>query len=152
MAKLRRPQVREWHESLATAGLSKASVNRTQIALNAALNLAVTRMQASIEKASAWREVKPFKGAANRRDLFLDLAQRRALLAATNSALRNILSGAMFTGHRAGEMVGALCRQFDVRTSIREGPLDPRPNQGQSSAISTFGQTRNCDGVGKARR
>ena len=118
LAKVRSTQFREWRETLVTSGLSKASVNRTQIALNAALNMAVTRKLVSIEKASAWRDVKPFKGAANRRDLFLDLAQRRALLGVTSGALRNLLSAVMFTGCRAGELVGALCKQFDVRTSI----------------------------------
>ncbi len=118
LAKLRSTQVREWRESLVVAGLSKASVNRTQIALNAALNLAVARKVVSVEKASAWRDVKPFKGAAKRRDLFLDLAQRRALLAVTGGGLRNLLLAAMYTGCRAGELVGALCRQFDARTSV----------------------------------
>ena len=149
LAKLRNASVREWCELLVTSGLSKANVNRTQIALNAALNMAVTRKLVSIEKASAWRDVKPFKGAANRRDLFLDLAQRRALLAAVSGALRNLLSAAMFTGCRAGELVGALCKQFDVRTSILTvtGKTGPRPVVLSANAAGFFAAQTNSRGA-----
>jgi hypothetical protein len=49
-------------------------------------------------------DVKPYKNAGKRRDLYLDLEQRRALLAASHGALRDLLEAAMLTGARAGEL------------------------------------------------
>jgi integrase len=84
--------------------------------LRAALNLAVTHRQVPATAAQEWRDVKPHKGAGKRRDLYLDLAQRRALLAACEGAIRDLIEAAMLTGGRAGELVNATRSQFDART------------------------------------
>src|SRR5262249_16856086 len=97
-------------------GLSKASANRTLTALKAALNLAVRQRHASPALARECADVAPLKGAAKRRDLFLDVAQRRSLLANCSGALRDLLEAAMHTGCRAGEMTKARRSAFDART------------------------------------
>lgn len=112
--RIRTPDIRRWRDGL---GLSKASSNRTVTAVKAALNLAVSNRQVTAEHRVEWGDVKPYKDATRRRSLFLDVAQRRALLsAATDHAFRDLLTAAMLTGARAGELVSAKVSDFDART------------------------------------
>lgn len=131
LAKLRTPRLKEWRDSL---GLGKASANRTLTALKAALNLAVTHRRVHSGAQREWIDVKPYKSAGRRRDLFLDLKQRRALLEAGQGAIHDLMEAAALTGSRAGELVNALRSQFDARTGImtfigktgrRDVPLSP---------------------------
>ena len=140
LKRLRSSHIREWRQSLVDAGLCKASVNRTQISLCAALNLAVTHKMIGIDESSAWRDVKPFKGVSKRRDLFLDLSQRRALLAASKGALHQLISAVMLTGARAGELVSARAKQFDARTQTITvtGKTGTRPIVLSEAAVQFF--------------
>lgn len=114
LSKVRTNHILAWRDSLP---LAKPSANRTLTALKAALNLAVRRRRVSANAAREWGDVKAFRAAGKRRDLFLDLKQRRALLAAAGEGgLRNLLEAAMLTGARAGELVSATRSQFDART------------------------------------
>ncbi len=131
LAKLRTPRVKAWRDGL---GLSKASANRTRTALVAALNLAVTHRRVHPAAAREWQDVKPHKAATRRRDLFLDLKQRRSLLAAAQGAVRDLMEAVALTGARAGELVNAKRSQFDARTGMmifigktgrRDVPLSP---------------------------
>lgn len=110
----------KWRNEQVRSGLSKASVNRNLVSLKAALNLAVSSRKVASERAIEWREAKPYgaKEVANRRDLFLDRDQRRALLAATEGGLRDLVEAAMHTGARPGELVSALRSQYDGRTGM----------------------------------
>jgi integrase len=137
LAKLRTPHLKAWRDGLA---LSKASANRTLTALKAALNLAVTHRQVSPAAAQEWRDVKPYKDASKRRDLYLDLRQRKALLSKAPGAIRDLIEAALLTGARAGELVSATRGQFDERTGsmtfrgktgTRTVPLSP-------AAVSLF--------------
>jgi integrase len=101
---------------LLAAGLSKASANRTLSALKAALNLAVRNRAVSPAVSQEWAEVQPLKGAAKRRELFLDIAQRRALLASAEGGVKDLMEGAAMTGCRAGELTSARRSAFDART------------------------------------
>ena len=116
LTKLRRRQVEHWRDALLTAGLSRASANRTLTTLKAALNLAVTDRYVSPDRAIEWRDVRALDGANRRRDLFLDLHQRRALVAAASGGVRDLIEAATLTGARAGELVNARRSQFDGRT------------------------------------
>lgn len=121
LAKVTQKRIEEWRDALATGdkdrkGLSPASLNRTLTALKAALNYAVARRYVSAERAIEWGLVKPFK-VDNRRDLFLDLAQRRALLQHATGGVRDLIEAVMLTGSRAGELTGAKRAQFDARTA-----------------------------------
>ncbi len=114
LSKVRTNHILAWRDSLP---LAKPSANRTLTTLKAALNLAVRRRRVSAIAAREWDDARPFRAAGKRRDLFLDLKQRRALLAAAgDGALRDLLEAAMLTGARAGELVNATRVQFDVRT------------------------------------
>jgi integrase len=116
LSKIRAAHVKEWRSGLLEAGASKASANRNTAALKAALNLAVKARLVSMEKAREWSEVKRLKDAGKRRDLFLDLHQRRRLRDACEGSVRNLVEAAMLTGCRAGELTKALRSAFDDRT------------------------------------
>ena len=114
LSKVRTNHILAWRDGLP---LAKPSANRTLTALKAALNLAVRRRRVSAIAAQEWGDVKPFRAAGKRRDLILDLRQRRAMLAAVGEgALRDLLEAAMLTGARAGELVNATRSQFNART------------------------------------
>ena len=138
LGKLTQKRIEAWRDELAEPdedgkALSKASLNRTLTALKAALNYAVGRRYVSADRVIEWALVKPYK-ADNRRDLFLDLGQRRALLAHAQGGVRDLIEGVMLTGSRVGELTHATRRQFDHRTrsmtlagktGIRTVPLSP---------------------------
>jgi integrase len=122
LAKLRTAHIKSWRDGL---GLAPGASKRTLTALKGALNLAVRERNVVATQAQEWREVKPLPGGNKRRDLFLDLDQRRALLAAASAeefqqqhgkALRDLIEAATLTGARAGELVKARRSQFDART------------------------------------
>jgi integrase len=113
LAKLRAAKVREWRDKLK---LGPAAANRTLTALKAALNLAVRERHVSGSVAIEWKDVKPLPGGNKRRDLYLHLPQRRALLKAAKGAIRDLIEGVILTGSRAGELVNATVSQFDART------------------------------------
>lgn len=117
LAKIRGARLRDWHLDLTAKGLSKASANRTLTALKAALNLAIRDRRVSGEIAQELADVVPLKGASKRRDLFLDVAQRRALLVAAQGGVRDLMEAAMCTGCRAGELTSARRSAFDARTA-----------------------------------
>lgn len=114
LAKLRVTHVREWRDGL---GLKAAASNRTLVAVKAALNLAVRERDVAGTRAQEWRDVKPLPGANKRRELYLDLKQRRALLKAAKGAVHDLIEAVIVTGARAGELVNATRSQFDARTT-----------------------------------
>jgi integrase len=116
LEKIRSKDLQHWRERCVAAGLSRDSVNREMTTLRAALNLAVRNRLVGADKAREWAEVKKFRNVAKRRDLYLDLGQRRALLAAATGAVRDLIEAAMWTGARAGELVAARRSAFDART------------------------------------
>ncbi len=138
LAKIRTNHILAWRDGLA---LAKPSANRTLTALKAALNLAVRRRRVSAIAAQEWADVRPFRAAGKRRDLFLDLRQRRALLAAAGEgALRDLFEAAMLTGARAGELVNATRSQFDARTGSMTftGKTGPRTVPLGPQALTLF--------------
>lgn len=95
--------------------LSKASVNRMRTVLVAALNRAVSRRKVTPDRAIEWESVKPYEKTGNRRDLYLDRQQRRALLASAAGDLRDIMECIALTGCRPGDPAAALRRDYDAR-------------------------------------
>jgi integrase len=57
------------------------------------------------------------KGASRRRDLLLDVKQRRALLTHSQGAIHQLMKAVMYTGCRAGELTKARRSAFDARTN-----------------------------------
>jgi hypothetical protein len=80
--KLRALHLEEWRERAIAAKLSRETVNRELTSLVAALNLAVANRLVSADQSREWKRVKKFKSDGNRRTVYLDLNQRRTLLAA----------------------------------------------------------------------
>jgi len=90
----------------------KSSANRTLAILKGALNLAVENKL--IPKGELpWADVPPFKGAAGQRMRFLDVHEVQALVKACDPELRLLVSAALFTGARYGELTKAKVKDFD---------------------------------------
>lgn len=106
-------QVREWRNGLPG---QKASKNRYLNVLRAALNLAVTERRVSVTAAENWKAVKVHKNAERRRKLYLDVKQRRALLAACKGGIRDLIEAAILTGARPGELANVKRADFEART------------------------------------
>lgn len=112
LSKVRTAHIKAWRDAL---GLKPATINRTLTALKAALNLAVAERNVIASQAQEWAEVKALKVTRKPR-VYLDLQQRRALLAAGTGAVKDLIHGALVTGARPGELVNATRGQYDSRT------------------------------------
>jgi integrase len=113
LTRLRTPAIKTWREELK---LTKSGANRMMASLRAALNLAVENRQVPATATQEWRAVKQYPGADRRREAYLDLAQRRALLATASGGVRDLIEAALVTGARPGELAAALRDAFDART------------------------------------
>jgi len=111
--KLRKHHVSKWRDDL---GLKPGASNRTLTTLKAALNLAVDDHRVSADRKIEWSTVKKQKNSGRRRDVFLDLEQRRRLIEKATGAIRDLIEATAITGARPGELIGATRRQFDART------------------------------------
>lgn len=96
--------------------LTPAAFKRTLTPIKAALNRAVAKRYVSPDKALEWRAVQPEKDADGSRDLYLDAAQRRALVDAANGGLRDLIECVALTGCRPGDPAAVLRRDYDART------------------------------------
>ena len=138
--KIRGKHLEEWRERLLKAKLGRSTINRETTAIRAALNLAVKNRLVSADQAREWQIVTRYKVDDNRRDVYLDLAQRRRLLETARTtftytvvvnskvrkynprtlesrgAIANLIEATMHTGARPGELVTALRSAFDSRT------------------------------------
>ena len=83
----------------------------------AALNLAVQNRRVGADRAIEWKLVKQHRQAGTRRQLFLDLDQRRQLIQAARGAVGDLVAGVAFTGARPGDLRKARRSHFDARTS-----------------------------------
>jgi len=113
VAKLRAPAIKNWRDSL---GMTNSGANRMTTTLKAALNLAVTNRRVPASHAIEWRSVKQHRNADHRREIYLDLAQRRALLDAATGSVRDLIEAVIVTGARPGELASAPRSAFDSRT------------------------------------
>ncbi|WP_434026174.1 tyrosine-type recombinase/integrase [[Pseudomonas] boreopolis] len=95
--------------------LAKATANRMRTPLVAALNRAVTRRYVAPERAIEWESVKPHKDAGARRELYLDLDQRRALLEHAGADVRDLMECIILTGCRPGDPAAVLRKDYDAR-------------------------------------
>lgn len=97
--------------------LAKSSINRMRTTLVAALNHAVARRKASPDTAFEWSSVKPLKDASQRRGLYLERGQRRALLDAADGPVRELIECVALTGCRPGDPALCLRSDYDGRTA-----------------------------------
>lgn len=110
--KLRTAKLKAWRNGLACG---KSAQERTFRALKAALNLAVRNRRVSPTVAIEWKAVPAHRNADGRREIFLDLKQRRALLKAAKGGTRDLIEAAIVTGARPGELVKLKRSDFDKR-------------------------------------
>lgn len=95
--------------------LSRGAFNRMRTPLVAALNRAVARRRLSPDRAIEWQSVKPYRDADQRRDLYLDRDQRRALLANASADIRDVMECIALTGCRPGDPAAMLRKDYDAR-------------------------------------
>ncbi|MCD9026693.1 tyrosine-type recombinase/integrase [Luteimonas sp. BDR2-5] len=150
LARLRERHLDAWRERLMTGKLtplpkmrgrprvpkplSPTAFSRMLTSLKAALNRAVSKRYVSQERAFEWQVVKPPKGTVNRRHLYLDKDQRRALLEAAQGNFRDYVECVALTGCRPGDPAAVLRKDYDAHTGsvtfrtkdhLRTIPLSP---------------------------
>jgi integrase len=127
LMKLTTKTVEEWRRKLAQTpvrrGLnstaakrprSSSALNRDMTSLRAALNLALENGHVASD--AAWRsKLRPVKDANGRRDIYLDIDQRRALIAHAAPDLANFLRGLALLPIRPGALAAMVVSDFDPR-------------------------------------
>lgn len=130
ITKLTQGQINDWRMKLAktpailqdktklgTKPKSASSVNREMAVLKAALNLAIKDGYATSD--AAWKyKLMPIKNATGRRDCYLDLNQRRTLIASAPVHLATLLKALSLVPMRPGAMAALTASSFDERLSV----------------------------------
>lgn len=149
LSELHRLDVQRWRDGLVTPTRAKNTVNRIYRSWKAAMNY-VFRLGDLIPSDAPWKGVKPFPVQDGRRDAYLTLEQRQALLAAcdrdktekeladdpdlkwTTPDLGNFLRGLLFVAARPSELAAARVADLDLRartlslTSYKGRSAEPR--------------------------
>ncbi len=132
-------EIRKWHQALATAAprirskatgtgkpatrvidrtnpeatrARRATANRILTVLKAALNLAYA--DGRVASTDAWRKVKPFREADAPKVRFLDDAELLRLVNAATPEFRPMVTAALLTGCRYGELCGLCVADLDA--------------------------------------
>jgi integrase len=133
LPKLSRTHVEGWRKKLAATPVvanpyaaeadqrirqrAPSSVNRDMAALRAALNYA--HDLGNVTSDMAWRvALRPIERADGRRDLYLDRAQRKALIQASTPNLAKLLQAMSVVPLRPGALAGMTAANFDARLSV----------------------------------
>jgi integrase len=127
LTKLTPAHVEAWRRALRTkptpTGANKggqrsdSAMNRDINAFRAALNLAFK--DGLVTSNFAWRaKLAPAKGADRRRDVYLDLGQRRALIEAATPDMAAFLRGLALVPLRPGAMAALTAGNFDKRLGV----------------------------------
>lgn len=111
LAKLRTEQIKDWRAELDMADSSK---NRTLTALKAALNFAVRSRYVGADKAVEWEGVEPYE-VNSRRDLYLDRAQRHALVAELAGQAVPFVRALCLMPLRPGALASMTVAEFNAR-------------------------------------
>ena len=90
------------------------SANRIWTSLRAALNLALKNGR--VIDGSAWKGVKSFEGTTSTRIRHLTIADQVRLVNACPPDLRRLVTGALHTGARYGELIALEIRDFDQKS------------------------------------
>lgn len=123
--KLAQRHIEDWQARMAAGAMagrksgkpSKATMNRNLTTLKAALNRGVKRREIPQDRVVEWASISPHPNADGKREIYLDLAQRRALLDACGPDLRDFLSCIALTGCRPGDPAAMIRRDYDGRTA-----------------------------------
>lgn len=145
--KLRRHHLADWRKRLEetpalitrnkmgekrTKVRAKSTVNRDMVPLRAALRQVIKPGAPNTD--AAWQEaLRPFKGADKRRELYLDIDERRRLVAACSAEAEPFVRALCLLPLRPGVLACLKVSEFDKRTrSLTIG----RDKNGQSRQIS----------------
>lgn len=94
---------------------SKATINRDMVPLRAALRRALAL--GALKSDSAWREIlKPYKGADNRRQLYLDRNERKRILDTVDAELEPFVRALCLLPLRPGALASLKVRDFEKST------------------------------------
>ncbi|MFM2044716.1 MAG: hypothetical protein RLY86_3292 [Pseudomonadota bacterium] len=131
------PDLEEWHRGMVRHDdddpdlerRSKDTANRVLNYLKAALNRLLQDRHSGVTDDRAWRHLKPFQKVGEARAVFLDPAQCTRLLNGSSGSFRALVTGALLTGCRAGELKGMRVRDFAPSSGlvhVRDGKTGPR--------------------------
>lgn len=118
---------------------AKDTANRNLTTLKALLNHA-WRI-GLVGTREPWSKIQPFSKVAKARDVFLSVAERRALLSHCNGGFKNLLGAAILTGARYGELRELEVRCFDRERkllALEKGKTGPRDIPLSEVAIELF--------------
>ena len=102
---------------ISTKPKSASSINREMAVFKAALNLAMRDGYATSD--NAWKyQLTPIKNATGRRDCYLDISQRRALIASAPADLAALLRALSLLPFRPGAMASLTAGSFDKRLGV----------------------------------
>jgi integrase len=90
----------------------KSTANRIYGMLRAALNFAANR-QLCYAPDAPWQKVKPFRGVDAARTRYLAPAEQARLVAACTGDLKDLVTAALLTGCRFGELSRLVCGDFN---------------------------------------
>jgi integrase len=100
--------------ALEQARARKNTANRVLTSLKAALNFALN--EGLVAEPAPWRLVKPFQKVAAQRVRFLTVEEQQKLVASCDEDLRPLVTAALFTGARYGELTKVRVRDFNGKT------------------------------------
>lgn len=110
----KRPATPQDKAKPATKPRAASSLNRDMTTLRAALNLALANGDATTD--AAWKaKLRPIKDADGRRDVYLDISQRRSLVANAPADLAALVRALSLIPLRPGAMAALEVRHFDKR-------------------------------------
>ncbi len=101
---------------------SKDTANRLLNYLKAALNRLMLDPKNGITDDRAWRFLKPFEAVGEARKVHLDGTQITRLLNKTTGGFKRLVTGALLTGCRAGELKAMRVSDFHAETSTLHVP------------------------------
>lgn len=111
LGRLRQDDIEAWRAGLAMKDISK---NRVMASLRAALNYAVRRRWVGAERAIEWANVKDFV-VKTRRQVYLEPAERKALLAVMPDHARPFIRALCLLPLRPGAMAALVAGDLDKR-------------------------------------
>lgn len=120
---MKTPAILQDKKKVATKLRSPSSVNREMAALKSALNQAVKDGHSTNNTAWA-NKLAPIKDATQRRDCYLDMNQRKCLIANSPPDLAALLEALSLIPLRPGAMAALTAKNFDVDLSVLTVSID----------------------------
>ncbi len=123
--KIREEEIQKWFDGLEGQAASK---NRNLMLMKAILNYAVKLRRVPAEMANEWRRVKRIKIARHERrrdDVYLTVAERKAIIDACEGNFKDYLLAVVLTGCRPGDPARVRAEDFDGKGVIFRTKVAP---------------------------